>query len=93
MKKIIYVLLLTIILNSNLPNDVQWVRSSNEYKMLCFQVYNHAMEKLKKYKFNNSYSLNIIRHNYAVVMDLDETVLELQKKSDGILDEIDTVGN
>ena len=28
-----------------------------------------------------------------LLSSLDETVLELQKKSDGILDEIDTVGN
>ena len=35
-------------LNDKLPNDVRWARESIEYKALCHQVYNHAIEKLRK---------------------------------------------
>ena len=61
---------------ATLPNDVRWVRESNEYIALCNQVYANAINKLKDTLSPNQYSLNILHNNYAVVMDLDETVLD-----------------
>ena len=61
---------------ATLPNDVRWVRESNEYIALCNQVYANAINKLKDTLSPNQYSLNIFHNNYAVVMDLDETVLD-----------------
>jgi len=61
---------------ATLPNDVRWVRESNEYIVLCNQVYANAINKLKDTLSPNQYSLNILHNNYAVVMDLDETVLD-----------------
>ncbi len=61
---------------ATLPNDVKWVRESNEYIALCNQVYANAINKLKGTLSPNQYSLNILHNNYAVVMDLDETVLD-----------------
>ena len=61
---------------AKLPNDVRWVRESKEYVALCNQVYANAIDKLKDTISPNNYSLNIINNNYAVVMDLDETVLD-----------------
>ena len=63
-------------LNDTLPNDVRWVRESMEYKALCHQVYNQAIEKLRKKIRHNNFSHNINNNNYAVIMDLDETVLD-----------------
>ena len=34
--------------NEKLPNDIRWVVQSDEYKMLCNQIYNIAKEKLRK---------------------------------------------
>lgn len=59
-----------------LPNDVRWVIESNEYKALCNQIYNNAVNKLENKLLPNKFSLNIIPNDYAVVMDLDETVLD-----------------
>ena len=75
------IILFIIIFNASfiygkLPNDVRWTRESKEYKALCYQVYNNATNKLKKKLVHNNFSLNIIDNNYAVVMDLDETVLD-----------------
>ena len=61
---------------ATLPNDVRWVRESNEYIALCNQVYANAINKLKDTLSPNQSSLNIFHNNYAVVMDLDETVLD-----------------
>jgi 5'-nucleotidase (lipoprotein e(P4) family) len=60
---------------AKLPNDVRWIKESKEYKALCHQVYNNAINKLENNIAPNKYSLNIVNNNYAVVMDLDETVL------------------
>ena len=77
MRIIIYIIFFSIILNDKLPNDVRWVKESTEYKALCHQVYNQAIEKLKKQLKHNNFSLNINnRDNYSVIMDLDETVLD-----------------
>ena len=52
-----------------LPNDIRWVTKSKEYTSLCIQTYQLAqsvvLPKLKKDK-----------GNLAIVMDLDETVLD-----------------
>jgi len=76
MKKIIYIVLFSILLNDKLPNDVRWVRNSVEYKSLCHQVYSQAIYKLEKKVKHNKFSLNTHKNNYAVIMDLDETVLD-----------------
>ena len=77
MRKIIYLILLSILLNDKLPNDVRWVRNSSEYKAICNQVYSQAIDKLEKKLRHNNFSLNINNYsNYAVIMDLDETVLD-----------------
>ena len=76
--KIIFFLIsfYTTFIFAKLPNDVRWVRESKEYVALCNQVYANAIDKLKDTMSPNNYSLNIINNNYAVVMDLDETVLD-----------------
>ena len=66
----------TTFIFAKLPNDVRWVRESKEYVALCNQVYANAIDKLQVTISPNNYSLNIINNNYAVVMDLDETVLD-----------------
>ena len=77
MRKIIYLILLSILLNDKLPNDVRWVRNSSEYKAICNQVYSQAIDKLEKKLRHNNFSLNINnRDSYSVIMDLDETVLD-----------------
>ena len=70
--------------SEKLPNDVRWVVKSKEYKSLCHQTYNIAEMQLdailkKKKRIGR----------LAVVMDLDETVLdnslyqvELNKKNE-----------
>jgi len=61
-----------MLLSEKLPNDVRWVVNSNEYKALCNQVYNQAAEDLNHFLGMN----NLINNSVAVVMDLDETVLD-----------------
>ena len=58
MKKIICIVLFSILLNDKLPNDVRWVRNSVEYKSLCHQVYSQAIYKLEKKVKHNKFSLN-----------------------------------
>ena len=50
-----------------LPNDIRWVVQSNEYGMLCKNIYSEAAKKTK-----NIYS----NKRQAIIMDLDETVLD-----------------
>ena len=69
MYKIIYIILLSIIINEQLPNDVRWVTKSNEYKALCNQIYSLAIEKINSLDYDQN-------KHYAVVLDLDETVLD-----------------
>ncbi len=57
-------------MNEQLSNDVRWVTQSNEYKALCNQIYSIASEKLINSIENDKDT------NLAVVMDLDETVLD-----------------
>ena len=73
---IFYIIIVSLALNDRLPNDVRWVKESNEYKALCHQVYSNALGDINsKLRYNKS-SLNIPNHSFAVVMDLDETVLD-----------------
>ena len=57
--------------NSNmnqLPNDVRWVTGSEEYKMLCKQIYLSATRSIKR-EFSDT-------NNPVIIMDIDETVLD-----------------
>ena len=54
---------------SSLPNDIRWVRQSGEYKELCMQVYRQAWYQVNRQAGSGSTKL-------AVVVDLDETVLD-----------------
>ena len=78
MKKIllIFTFLFTLIFcdSSKLPNDVRWVVSSKEYKQLCEQVYDHAQYVCMMK--SNFYKSNTMFKTPAIVMDLDETVLD-----------------
>ena len=63
----------SFLVSKDLPNDVRWVTSSKEYKFSCHQTFNTASIMLDKYlKKNNN-------KNLAIVMDLDETVLDNSK--------------
>lgn len=50
-----------------LPNEVRWVKKSNEYSSLCEQIYNSARLVLKDQFVGIDHPI--------IVMDLDETVL------------------
>ena len=63
---IINMLFVCMLLSEKLSNDVRWVVNSKEYEVLCHQVYNQAKKDL----------INIWIRGKAVVMDLDETVLD-----------------
>ena len=52
-----------------LPNDLRWVRQSIEYKSLCEQIYRQASKKISLFN-------EISGEHLAVVVDLDETVLD-----------------
>ena len=55
--------------DQKLPNDVRWMRESKEYQNLCRQIYRQAEEKISQQAKQE-------RGNLAVVIDLDETVLD-----------------
>ena len=60
-----------------LPNEVRWVKKSNEYKSTCYQIYKYAKQNLALYVKPNQFSLNKQdKSGLAVIMDLDETVLD-----------------
>ena len=87
MKKIILCLVLQFIIADKLPNDVRWVRESNEYKSLCYQIYSNATTNLNRQVGVNPYSLNNKDlSTYAIVMDLDETVLDNSQYQVELLD-------
>lgn len=69
--RIIYLLLLSFLLGENkLPNDVRWVVNSSEFESLCYQTYSYATQQLDQYKDKEN------NKNLAIIMDLDETVLD-----------------
>ena len=70
-KYIIAILTISLLLSEKLPNDIRWVVESDEYKMLCNQIYDIAKEKLRKIVLTDDH-----HPNQAVIMDLDETVLD-----------------
>jgi 5'-nucleotidase (lipoprotein e(P4) family) len=55
--------------DKKLPNDVRWMRDSQEYQNLCLQIYRQAEEKISQQAKQE-------QGNIAVVIDLDETVLD-----------------
>ena len=69
MKKIFYILIFSFLFTDKLPNDVRWVVESFEYESLCHQTYRLAAERIKNLQ-------DIDEKNLAVIMDLDETVLD-----------------
>ena len=78
MKKIVLIIIaFNFLLAEKLPNDVRWVTKSQEYIMLCEQIYNIASSELDSYILNGRPKRNakLENKNFAVVMDLDETVL------------------
>ena len=52
-----------------LPNDIRWVTNSSEYQILCEQTYENAWNHLSE-------TLTIADSQSAIIMDLDETVLD-----------------
>ena len=56
--------------DDKLPNGVRWVRESNEYANLCRQTFRMAQDTVRDQIKNSS------GQKIAVVMDLDETVLD-----------------
>ena len=55
-----------------LPNDIRWVTNSSEYQILCEQTYENAWDNL-------STILKTADSQSAIIMDLDETVLDNSK--------------
>ena len=55
---------------TKLPNDIRWVVKSDEYKMLCKNIYTKAAIETKRLYSNK---------RQAIIMDLDETVLDNSK--------------
>ena len=55
--------------DKKLPNEVRWMRESKEYENLCRQIYRQAEEKIIQ-------QANQEKGKLAVVIDLDETVLD-----------------
>ena len=64
--------------NIKLPNDIRWVTNSLEYKILCEQTYKNAWDNL-------SFVLKNADINSAIIMDLDETVLDNSKYQIGLV--------
>ena len=77
MKNIILILIFSFIIAEKLPNEVRWVKNSDEYKSTCYQTYRYAKQNLEAHIQPNQFSLNKQDNsNLAVIMDLDETVLD-----------------
>jgi len=53
----------------DLPNDIRWVRESNEYDALCIQTYANAWDELKD-------DMRSEQKPWGLVLDLDETVMD-----------------
>ncbi len=60
-----------------IPNDIRWVTKSSEYKILCEQTYKNAWDNLSEI-------LNQVNEQSAIIMDLDETVLDNSKYQIGL---------
>ena len=68
---LISLLIFSLSICDKLPNDIRWVVNSNEYEALCNQTYYMASLQLDKILKKNRKNRNL-----AIVMDLDETVLD-----------------
>ena len=60
-----------------LPNDIRWITNSSEYQILCEQTYKNAWDQL-------STIINAADSQSAIIMDLDETVLDNSKYQIGL---------
>ena len=67
----LFLVFLSFVVSKDLPNDIRWVVKSNEYKMICEQTYMLAWERVHAEIHGNSSNVKL-----AVIMDLDETVLD-----------------
>ena len=56
---------------NKLPNDIRWVVKSDEYKLLCTQIYQEAASILESIISNDK-----SRNSSTIIIDLDETVLD-----------------
>jgi predicted secreted acid phosphatase len=54
---------------TSIPNDIKWIRLSIEYQAICIQIYRCAWEAVK---IANSQ----LNENWAVILDIDETVVK-----------------
>lgn len=66
----LFILVFNFLLSEKLPNDIRWVVKSEEYEMICNQTYDLAKSRLKEIYLE----LDDISGK-AIIMDLDETVL------------------
>ena len=63
--------------NKKMPNDIRWVKESNEYKILCRNIFNRASECiLVNTGLIKIQSSKIQSDRFSVVVDLDETILD-----------------
>ena len=62
-----------------LPNDIRWVTNSSEYQILCEQTYENAWNHLSE-------TLKTADSQSAIIMDLDETVLDNSKYQIGLVE-------
>jgi 5'-nucleotidase (lipoprotein e(P4) family) len=51
------------------PRDIQWVRESVEYQVLCIQTYRSALQHVRTYS-------PWLQKNWVVILDVDMTVLD-----------------
>ena len=66
----LFILVFNFLLSEKLPNDIRWVVKSDEYEMICNQTYDLAKTRLKEiYLESDDIS------GKAIIMDLDETIL------------------
>ena len=70
-KAIILIFTINCLFSEKLPNDIRWVVESKEYKNLCRQIYRYASSQLE-----NNYTNTFYKGKPAIIMDLDETVLD-----------------
>ena len=61
-----------------LPNDIRWTTNSSEYQILCEQIYENAWNNL-------SNKMGAADSQTAIIMDLDETVLDNSKYQIGLI--------
>ena len=61
-----------------LPNDIRWTTNSSEYQILCEQIYENAWNSLSE-------TIKTADSQSAIIMDLDETVLDNSKYQIGLI--------